>query len=1062
VAPPFTQPCATLRALPPIDAASYGWSPYALPTALTAAAMLGLGIGILARERGSREGRLFLLVAATVSAWLACFSLMYLSREEATALRWGHLAYLGIALIPMAVYHFAVAVSRDLERRRRWLWAGWTVAVLFALAMARTDALFRDLYVYRWGFYPRFRWLGALFLVFFFAAVVASLRQFWAGARRGEGTFGARCRAFFVAFAVASLGSVDYLAAYGVPLYPFGYLPVLVFIVLAAQAIRRYRLVDFTPEMAARGILRDMLDALVVCDREGIVRLVNPAAVELLGYAAEELVGRPLASLAAPGAEPAARRLAVGVGGPTGTAELTLRSKSGDAVEVELSSGPIEDSGAALVGSVLLLRDVRPRKRAEAALRHSEALFRSLAESTPAVIFISEGERFQYANPATALITGRGREELLAMRSWEIARPDARERLRLLLSGLGPHSPPARLELPVAAEDGQQRWLDLTATPVAGGSGSAVVATAFDITESKLAAEAARSSERRLSDLLETVELIALTLDPRGQVTYCNQFLLELLGCEAEEVIGGEWFERWVPAEQRAAVAESFHAKIAAGELAAHDEHEIQTRDGSRRLIAWNNTVLRDRQGVVTGAASIGVDLTERKRAEERLVHETLHDALTGLPNRVLFMDRVSAAIARGKRRTGTRYGVLFLDLDRFKVINDSLGHLLGDRLLVQVSRRLERCLRPGDTIARLGGDEFTLLLEDLVDDDDAARVAERIKVELAAPFDLDGNEVVTSASIGIALGGPRHQQAEQLLRDADTALHRAKAEGKARHRIFDTPMHVRAVERLELEGDLRHAIERGEFSIFYQPIVRFATREVVAFEALVRWRHPRRGLLTPNEFIPLAEESGLIAPFGRWLLGEACRQIREWDQAFAYAEQLAMTVNLSSRQFGQPDLVEQVAQVLFDSGVQPSRLRLEVTESLIVEDPEAAAQMLANIKKLGCRVCLDDFGTGYSSLSYLLRLPIDMLKVDRSFLTDLGRGTRNADIVWAVLELGRRLGMEVVAEGVETDSQLVHLRELGCEYGQGYLFARPLEAERATAYLAERQPAGLPPEAAS
>jgi len=666
-------------------------------------------------------------------------------------------------------------------------------------------------------------------------------------------------------------------------------------------------------------------------------------------------------------------------------------------------------------------------------------------------VFICEGGQFTYVNHAAELMTGYPAAALRAVPAWEIADPTAREALRAMLNPGYGELVPARRELRLDSRHGGERWVDLTVAPLPARGAGASMITAYDITESRLSHDMARTSERRLRDMLENVKLAALTLDTDGVVTYCNEYLLELLGCGMEELAGSRWFARWVPADHRDTLAGAFSSNLAAGTTAPHDEYSVVTRHGDTRLISWSHTVLRGLHGEIVGIASIGADITERKRAEERLVHETLHDALTGLPNRSLFMDRLSTALARARRRNDYRLAVMFMDLDRFKVVNDSLGHLHGDKLLVQLSRRLECCLRPADTVARLGGDEFTFLLEELSEAGDAERLAVRIKGELAAPFDLSGHEVFVTASIGIALGAARYLYPEDLLRDADTALHRAKAQGKAAHQVFDTPMHEHAVAALQLENDLRRALDRNEFVLHYQPIVALAGSHLAGFEALVRWQHPHRGLLPPDSFIKVAEETGLILPLGDWVMREALRQLKEWERTAPCARRMALTVNvnLSSRQFGQPDLVARIGGALREAGVAPNRLKVEITESLIVQSPATAADMLQGIKGLGCSVCLDDFGTGYSSLSYLLRLPIDTLKVDRSFLADLSQGSRNSQIVWAVIVLAGRLGMDVIAEGVETEGQRAQLVELGCALGQGYLFSRPLEAHSAGALLA-------------
>ncbi|HEV7461929.1 MAG TPA: EAL domain-containing protein [Solirubrobacteraceae bacterium] len=435
----------------------------------------------------------------------------------------------------------------------------------------------------------------------------------------------------------------------------------------------------------------------------------------------------------------------------------------------------------------------------------------------------------------------------------------------------------------------------------------------------------------------------------------------------------------------------------------------------------------------------------ERKRAEVALAHQALHDPLTGLPNRALFLDRLEQALARA-RRSPVGIAVLFLDLDRFKVVNDSLGHEAGDRLLVDVAHRLRDVVRPGDTVARFGGDEFTILC-DVRGEHDAVLIAERVAAAVEAPFTLDDNEAFLTASLGIALT-TEHEAArgEALIRDADAAMYRAKERGKSRYELFDSAMRARAVERLAVENELHRALDRGEFRVFYQPAVDLQTRETVGVEALVRWQHPERGLVGPDQFIALTEETGLIVPLGAWVLREACRQWRQWEQSGIRIPRIS--VNLSTRQLGQPDLVDAVVDVLEETGMDPGQLWLEITESTVLEDTESALVTLEALKGKGVRISLDDFGTGYSSLALLKRLPVDELKVDRSFVMGLGRDPQDSPIVSTVIGLAEALGLAAIAEGVETAAQADELLRIGCRFAQGYYFARPQPPERMTALL--------------
>ena len=533
-----------------------------------------------------------------------------------------------------------------------------------------------------------------------------------------------------------------------------------------------------------------------------------------------------------------------------------------------------------------------------------------------------------------------------------------------------------------------------------------------------------------------------IVLDAQDRVVDLNPAAQRILGCPFSEAVGHP-IARIMPGQvallKRHQGSEEAHGEAALGSGAAPRYYDIVISSLQSRKVARAGRLISLR------------DITERKGLEQRLMQQALHDPLTGLPNRTLFMNRLEHALAPERRRE-SRVAVLFVDLDNFKFVNDSLGHEAGDLLLGSVSKRVQACLRSEDTMARLGGDEFAILIEEVKCTSEPAYVAERIVERLQAPFTLGGQPVVITPSIGIAISVPTSQDPpEHLLREADLAMYHAKEDGKARHRVFDPIMEYETRERLRLENDLRRALQRDEFRVHYQPVVHLETSRIVGMEALVRWEHPERGVILPDEFVPLAEEIGLIIPIGRWVLREACRQAHNWHKHY-HAESrspLSMSVNLSTRQLWDSELVEYVEGLLLETGLDPKDLILEITESAVVGAEEHRIGILRRLKVLGVRLALDDFGTGYSSLSYLKRLPVSLLKIDRSFVEKIGQDAEDEVLVSGIVYVASALGLSVVAEGVETPQQLAQVKVLGCELGQGHYFSEPLSSEAAGELLA-------------
>ena len=559
-----------------------------------------------------------------------------------------------------------------------------------------------------------------------------------------------------------------------------------------------------------------------------------------------------------------------------------------------------------------------------------------------------------------------------------------------------------------------------------------------------------RKSEERFRSLVQNSSDVVAIVGAEGTTRYLSPAVERILGYKPEDGIGRSVFRSPMMHPNDADRVRGVLARLT-GSPGASAMVDFRLRHADGRWIhveAIGKNLLAD--PIIGGIVVNYRDVTERKRLEERLRHQAFHDPLTDLPNRALFMDRLGHALAHVERREKS-IAVLFLDLDNFKLVNDSLGHEVGDQLLISVGKRLQECLRPEDTLARFGGDEFTVLLEDVTDATNAVWVADRLMRMLEAPSVLDGREMFVTTSIGIAISGASgDERPTDLLRNADVALYRAKAKGKATYEVFDLAMNMRTLERLDLEADLRRAIEQGELAVHYQPQMELQTGRIAGLEALVRWSHPERGLIPPAVFLSIAEESALITQIGKLVLEEACRQAKEWQERHPSADtSLKMSVNISAKQFQRPDeLVREVVRVLEETGLAPAILMLEITESMIMDDAEYNVDVLGRLKDLGVGVAVDDFGTGYSNLAYLKRFPMDMLKVDKSFVDGLGENPEDTAIVEAVISLARALGLRTVAEGIETTGQLDRLWALGCELGQGYYFSEPLPAHEVSALL--------------
>lgn len=897
----------------------HGLSPSALPTAITSLLMVIFGSSVL-RRRISRVTLTFAAIAGACAIWLTAFTFMYTTASASRALFWARLAYFGVPLIAVSIYHFAVEML-DIYDERKWaVWIGWALAEFFSIVAVSSSLLVTRVEHFWWGFYPRYRISFAVpFLLYFFGYLVAALIEFVRAYPKARGVERKRIRLLLIAFGVAYFGCVDYLPKFGISIYPFGYAAILGFVFIVAIMFRRYDLLALTPSLASQEIISTMADALFVCDADGRIQFANRAAEAILGYSSHELVGRSIEDVID---DPAGDASTMNLRAPaTSTKERTFIARNDGRVEMLLSIAPVMQHGEP-AGAVLIGRDIRERKENERQLRSAMEALR-----------------------------------------------DSESRYRLLFEQ----------------------------------NASGVCVTKLD-----------------------------------GEILDCNATFASMLRYERSELIGNKIALLYERPVERA----ELEILLQSAKTLNSVETELRRKSGGSLYVLQNLTLAGDRIHMTVA------DISDRKRAEEQIEFHAYHDVLTRLPNRKLFTDRLTQNLTHA-RRSGKPLAVMFVDLDHFKAINDTLGHTAGDELLLEMARRLRGCVREEDTVARLGGDEFTMVLSELRHPEDAVTVAEKIIAAVQKPLTVGEMSIEVSASIGIALYPVDGNDPESLLRNADSAMYRAKESGRNTYQLCTDEMKGRALQRLSLETRLRRALNENQLLLHYQPQFSLSDGKVIGAEALLRWNDPDRGLVSPGVFIPVAEESRLILPIGEWVLRTACAQMRAWRQRGLPLPRVA--VNLSARQFQQADLVDSVRRVLEDTRLEPTALEIEITETTAMANAEATIDILHALRDLGVSISIDDFGTGYSSLNYLKRFPITCVKIDASFVRDMLRSDGDAAIVSAVIAIARSLRLRVVAEGVETEEQLTALRRRRCDAAQGYYFSRPVAAEALPENLLER-----------
>jgi len=792
---------------------------------------------------------------------------------------------------------------------------------------------------------------------------------------------------------------------------------------------------------ALSAIVESSTDAILRQSLDGIIESWNAGAEAMYGFSANEVVGSHIATIVPDDrlVETEQMLRAAHEGTSVDNVVTTRRHKNGRILHVVVTTSPLVDATGAVVGVSEIAGDVSELVATRDALGRSEERFRSLVQRSADVAFVIDDDSVvTYVSPAVERF-GYTPEELVGLPGRDLVHPDDIDRTVAAVLDATANTGTATIEGRLRAADGTYRWVeqvltDLRDVPAVGG----FVVNVRDITDRKRAEAERVEAEERFRQGFERSAFGLAVLDLEQSFSSVNPALAELLGHPVDRLLGRRPLEFLHPTESE--TARMGTESLLRGDAPFYKrEHRMVRADGTIVSVLIDMTLVRDSAGEPTYYFMQVRDITDRKRAEEALAHQALHDDLTRLPNRLLLVDRLAHSLARAER-TGSNVAVLFLDLDRFKLVNDGLGHVVGDQLLMEVARRLLTSIRASDTVARFGGDEFVIVREDVGDVGEAVEFAERVVAILHEPVSLSGRELYATTSVGIAISAAG-ASAEQLLRDADAAMYRAKDLGRARIELFSHELQQRVAARLDLETALRQAIERDELELLYQPIVRLADGRVVGAEALLRWHRAGHGVVLPADFIPVAEETGMIVPIGAWALEHALTELRALTRAHGSEDWPMLAVNLSALQLRLPTSLDMVRDALRASAVDPSMLSLEITESALMDDIEASARAMRALRELGVQLAVDDFGTGYSSLAYLKQLPVDTLKIDRSFIHGLPGDLHDRSITEAIITLGNSLGLTIVAEGVETVEQWIALDELGCTVGQGFLWSPPIPA---------------------